>query len=117
MRAGHEPAVVYSPVSASFSDLGGEGMALGVEAEAVYQDYGRQGWEPGTVVVIGTDGITETRSASDELFGVERVRAFIRSRAEKTAAEIQSAVIDAVQAFRGQSPQEDDVTLVVVKLL
>jgi serine phosphatase RsbU (regulator of sigma subunit) len=30
---------------------------------------------------------------------------------------IQSAVIEAVQDFRGKSPQEDDVTLVVVKLL
>jgi sigma-B regulation protein RsbU (phosphoserine phosphatase) len=117
VRAGHEPAVVYSPETGSFSDLGGEGMALGVEAEAHYQDYDRQGWEPGTVVVIGTDGITETRNTSDEFFGSKRVRAIIHSHATKSAAEIQSAVIDAVQAFRGEAPQEDDVTLVVLKLL
>ncbi|MCU0561412.1 MAG: SpoIIE family protein phosphatase [Desulfobacterales bacterium] len=117
VRAGHEPAVIYDPHSGAFSDLGGQGMALGVDAEARYQDYERQGWEPGTVLVIGTDGITETRSAADELFGDGRVRELIRSHAGRAAAEIQSAVIDAVQAFRGQAPQEDDVTLVVVKLL
>lgn len=117
VRAGHEPAVVYSPATGSFSDLGGEGMALGVEADARYQDSHRQGWEPGTVIVIGTDGVTETRSISNELFGSERVREVIRAHAGKSAAVIQSAVIDAVQAFRGRAPQEDDVTLVVVKLL
>jgi phosphoserine phosphatase RsbU/P len=62
VRAGHEPAVIYSPAAGSFEDLGGEGMALGVEADARYRSYERQGWEPGAVIVIGTDGITETRS-------------------------------------------------------
>lgn len=117
VRAGHEPAMLFDPTSGLFSDLGGEGMALGVEADARYQGYDRQGWVPGTVIVVGTDGITETRSPSDELFGGRRVREIISYHAEKTAAEIQSAVIDAVQAFRGKAPQEDDVTLVVVKLL
>jgi phosphoserine phosphatase RsbU/P len=117
VRAGHEPAVIYSPAAGSFEDLGGEGMALGVEADARYRSYERQGWEPGAVIVIGTDGITETRSPSNAFFGSVRVRAIIRSHAKRTAAEIQSAVIDAVQAFRAEAPQEDDVTLVVVKLL
>jgi sigma-B regulation protein RsbU (phosphoserine phosphatase) len=117
VRAGHEPAVVYDPATGSFGSLGGEGVVLGVLADARYQDYDRQGWEPGTVIVIGTDGITETRNPSDEFFGSERVRAIVRAHAGKRAEEIQSAVIEAVQAFRGKAPQEDDVTLVVVKLL
>ena len=37
--------------------------------------------------------------------------------AAKPVDRIQSAVIEAVQDFRGKSPQEDDVTLVVVKLI
>jgi sigma-B regulation protein RsbU (phosphoserine phosphatase) len=69
------------------------------------------------LVVIGTDGITETRNTAGELFGSERVREIVRANAAVSAADIQAAVIEAVQGFRGEAPQEDDVTLVVVKLL
>jgi sigma-B regulation protein RsbU (phosphoserine phosphatase) len=117
VRAGHEPALYFSPAAGSFSELDGEGMVLGVENETPYRDYGRQGWDAGAVIVIGTDGITETRNSDNELFGSARVREVIRRNASRPAAEIQAAVIAAVQAHRGAAPQEDDVTLVVVKLL
>jgi sigma-B regulation protein RsbU (phosphoserine phosphatase) len=117
VRAGHEPAVVYNTVSATFRELGGEGIAMGVVDDAEYRDYTQQGWEPGAVVVIGTDGITETRNTAGELFGSERVREIVRANAAASAADIQAAVIQAVQGFRGEAPQEDDVTLVVVKLM
>jgi len=117
VRAGHEPAVMYRPAGDTFHELGGDGMALGVVEDTDYRDYLQQGWEPGSVIVIGTDGITETRNPSGELFGSERTRAIIRTHAASSAEGIQAAVIEAVHAFRGEAPQEDDVTLVVVKLL
>lgn len=117
VRAGHEPAVVFEPAEGRFSELGGDGMALGVVENLDFREYSRQGWEPGAVVVIGTDGISETRNRSNEFFGTNRLREAIRRNASKPAAGIQSAVIAAVQDFRGAAAQEDDVTLVVVKLL
>jgi len=117
VRAGHEPAIIYNAAGADFRELGGEGMAMGVLDTAEYRDYRQQGWEPGSVVVIGTDGITETRHLSGEFFGAERVRRIVRTSAARSAAGIQAALIEAVQAFRGEAPQEDDVTLVVVKLM
>jgi sigma-B regulation protein RsbU (phosphoserine phosphatase) len=117
VRAGHEPAVVYDTGRAAFRELSGEGMAMGVMDTAEYRDYTQQGWESGSVIVIGTDGITETRNTAGEFFGVERVRQVVRANASQPAAGIQSAVIQAVQNFRGEASQEDDVTLVVVKLM
>jgi sigma-B regulation protein RsbU (phosphoserine phosphatase) len=117
VRGGHEPAVVYSPTTEGFGELGGEGMALGVVEEFDFKHYRRQGWDPGTVVVIGTDGITETRSPSGKLFGQARLRQVIREHAAEPAEAIQAAVIAAVEGFRAEAPQEDDVTLVVLKLL
>jgi sigma-B regulation protein RsbU (phosphoserine phosphatase) len=117
VRAGHEPAMVYNMASATFRELGGEGIAMGVLDTAEYRDNTQQGWEAGSVVVIGTDGITETRNLSGEFFGAERVRQIVRANASRSAADIQAAVSEAVQSFRGQAPQEDDVTLVVAKLL
>jgi sigma-B regulation protein RsbU (phosphoserine phosphatase) len=117
VRAGHEAALSFQPVNRDFFELSGEGMAMGIDENADYKDYTRQSWDPGTVVVIGTDGITETRSPSGEFFGRERMRQIVRMNAARPAKDIQSAVIEAVRSFRGAAPQEDDVTLVVVKLL
>ncbi len=117
VRGGHEPAVTFSPASGEFQDLGGEGMALGVLEEAGYREYTQQGWDAGMVVVIGTDGISETRNPAGEMFGGRRLKEVVRANAALPAAGIQAAVIETLDAFRGDAPQEDDVTLVVVKLL
>jgi sigma-B regulation protein RsbU (phosphoserine phosphatase) len=117
VRAGHEAAVVFNPGTGAFSELGGDGIVMGVVDDVVYKEYSQAGWDPGTVIVIGTDGITETRNPSDEFFGSARLRDVIREHAAKPVGRIQSAVIEAVHDFRGQVPQEDDVTLVVVKLM
>ncbi len=117
VRGGHEPALAFNPASGKFRDLGGEGLALGVVAETDFREYAQQGWEPGTVIVIGTDGISETRNPAGEPFGGGRLREVVRANAGLPAADIQSAVIETLNAFRGDAPQEDDVTLVIVKLL
>ncbi len=35
--SGHDPGIVYDPGSDAFSELGGSGIALGVDAEWIYQ--------------------------------------------------------------------------------
>ena len=39
VRAGHDPAMLYDPVKDSFSELSGQGTVLGVDPDAVYQEY------------------------------------------------------------------------------
>jgi sigma-B regulation protein RsbU (phosphoserine phosphatase) len=117
VRAGHEPALLYDPETDTFKQLGGEGMALGVLDTVDYQGNTLQGWTPGSIIAIGTDGIHESRDSNDTLFGRERLRQIIVHHARKPAESIQKAVIEALQEFRGAASQEDDITLVVVKLL
>jgi phosphoserine phosphatase RsbU/P len=116
VRAGHEPALMYDPVAVDFHHLDGNGIVLGVEEEVPYNDYTLTGWSAGAVIVIGTDGITETHNPDGELFGAARVREIVRANGHLLASEIQAAVIRAAQEFRGAGPQEDDLTLVVLKL-
>jgi sigma-B regulation protein RsbU (phosphoserine phosphatase) len=77
----------------------------------------RQGWVPGSILIVGTDGIHESRNREDIMFGQARVREIIQKNNRASAEAIQNAVIDALKAFKGDVPQEDDVTLVVIKLL
>jgi len=70
---------------------------------------------PGDALVMFTDGVTEARSASGEFFGDERLQKIVRAHADASAEQIASAIASAVSEFVGDSPQSDDVTLVVVK--
>ena len=45
------------------------------------------------------------------------LRESIRKRAAESAETIQNTIIEDLKIFQGDAPQEDDITLVVVKLL
>lgn len=115
-RAGHDPALIYDPVSDSFSELEGDGLPLGVLPEETYAAPVREGFAPGQVAVIGTDGIWETaHPQTGELYGKDRLKRIVRERAGDSSAAIRAAVLDDLARFRGDAPLTDDVTLVVVK--
>ena len=91
-------------------------MALGVDPAYRYKEYAKQDWTPGSLVLIGTDGLSETRNAKGVMFGDEQLRKVVREYRESSAIAIKNAVFTTAKAFRqGRSP-EDDTTLVVVKL-
>ncbi len=115
VRAGQDPAIMYDPSSGSINELQGKGIALGIDAGWKVEEYKHSGWTEGQVVVIGTDGIWETENLHSEKFGKFRLRQIIRQHSQFSAQEILNAIIDALAAFRETAPQEDDVTLVVVK--
>ena len=115
VRAGHEPAILYDAAEDEFAELGGDGMALGVDENYSYNDYSKSNWHFGQVILIGTDGIWETEDQRGERFGKERLRKVLRRNSHDSAANIVQAVIDALTDFRGKATQEDDITLVVIK--
>jgi sigma-B regulation protein RsbU (phosphoserine phosphatase) len=117
VRAGHEPGFLYDPTLDRFTELAGEGMALGVVANYDYQITTSQNWALGSVLVIATDGVYETRNDANEMFGAQRLRELIRQEAEMPAATIQDRILAALKEFRGTSRAEDDLTIIVIKLL
>jgi len=115
VRAGHDPALLYNPAEDVVEELVGPGMVLGVEETYAYQQANKTIETEGAVLVLGTDGIWEAHNSEGELFGKDRLHQIIRDNADKSAVAIQSAVLDAVRTFRGNLPQEDDITIVVIK--
>lgn len=115
--AGHDAPLLYDPVSQQFSELSsGGGVPLGLQADWHYEELGPQAMQPDQLVVIGTDGIWEARNAAGDFFGKERLKAAVAESAGRGAGAICAAVTAAVAAFRGERRQEDDLTLVIVKL-
>jgi sigma-B regulation protein RsbU (phosphoserine phosphatase) len=117
VRAGHEPAIFYDPATNTIEELKGPGMALGVEESWQYEENQKAGLTRGQIIVVGTDGIWEAHNARGEMFGKESVFEAIRQNAAKSAKEIVAAIIDSLGRFRQDVIPEDDVTLVVVKVV
>ncbi|WP_231856526.1 SpoIIE family protein phosphatase [Pseudodesulfovibrio piezophilus] len=113
VRAGHEPAIRYTPSSDHFSTLAGDGLALGVLEGFVFQDY-QATLSTGEVLVLATDGVWEARDAKGEMFGKQRMLAIIRQNAHKSSEEIRLALMTAVGTHHGKR-QEDDIAVVVIK--
>ena len=67
--------------------------------------------ERGDVMVLYTDGVTETPSATGERFGMDRLLAEVERRKDASARAIQEGVMEAVARF---GVQEDDVTVVAI---
>jgi sigma-B regulation protein RsbU (phosphoserine phosphatase) len=96
VRAGHEPAVVYDPSTDSFSELHGDGIALGVDETWSFEEEIRELWSDSQIVLIGTDGIWETENPQGESFGKSRLKEIIRQQKNRTSEAIVQAITEAL---------------------
>jgi len=71
--------------------------------------------EAGDVLALLSDGIYEYGDRRNELFGEERVESIIRAHSAGSMADLSSALLSGVEAFAQGTPQEDDITIVLVK--
>jgi sigma-B regulation protein RsbU (phosphoserine phosphatase) len=115
VRAGHEPAIVYSPATKQFSELKGQGVALGVDADRSFQYNELPVAADEQIILIGSDGAWEAENDAGEQFGRERLKHFLAAAAGLPPDRILQTIVDEISRFRGGAPQHDDITLVAVK--
>jgi sigma-B regulation protein RsbU (phosphoserine phosphatase) len=116
VRAGHDPAIIYDPGSDSFSELGGSGIALGVDVGWIYEDNKKTDFSKGQIIFLSTDGIWEARNKKGEMLGKEPILNTIRQNSSSDAAQIIDAIFDTLDKFIGEVKIEDDITSVIVKM-
>ncbi|HPC83064.1 MAG TPA: PP2C family protein-serine/threonine phosphatase [Thermoanaerobaculaceae bacterium] len=114
VNAGHVyPFILHADRSVEYLREGG--MVLGPSPDARYL-RGFAHLEPGSMLVLYTDGITECRHhRTDQEFELRRLQALLRRYAHRPATEIVSIVFEAVSRFSGSATPEDDQTLVIVR--
>ena len=91
------------------------GIPLGSFAGAAYDELSFD-LAAGDTYVFCTDGVSEAFSPGGEEFGTERLMAVIGQHRHESAAGIVAAIFAAVEAFRGERAQSDDMTAVVVRI-
>ena len=91
------------------------GMPLGSFAGATYDEVNFE-LSAGDLFVICTDGIFEAFSPDGREFGSERLARVIEANREQPARRVVDAVFEAVESFRAERHQSDDMTAVAVKI-
>lgn len=113
--AGHDPGIIYDSNSNIFSELFNHGVPLGIEEKSKYPES-KLVIKPGQVILLGTDGLWETHNNQNEMFGKDNLKKIIQDNADKPAINIVDNIVDEIDTFRSSKKQEDDLTLVVIKV-
>jgi sigma-B regulation protein RsbU (phosphoserine phosphatase) len=113
VNAGHIPPFRVDK-GGTVSRLPGGGLALGLLGDAGYET-GEVALQPGDVVAMVTDGVTEASSPEDCEFGDERIGATLGAGAPRgSAAALLERLLEAVADWTGGASSSDDQTALVL---
>lgn len=115
LSAGHGPMFLYRAETGDVTELTATTMPLGVMSDVEFKPIQHETLAAGDILAVGTDGIWEATNPSGELFGAERVGQLLKDFAAYSAEEIIDNILLQVEAFQEEIPQDDDITLVVLK--
>ena len=115
LSAGHAPLLLYRAYDDRIESFDAHGVPFGVYGGMAYGPPQEIVLGPGDMVVFVTDGFFEWTNALDEDFGFERLHATIRSARDFPPDRLIARLHEAVTAFAGGTPQNDDLTAVVLK--
>ena len=91
------------------------GVPLGSFAGSSYDELSFE-LAPGDVYVFCSDGVSEAQDGLGREFGAERLLRVVDESSGKTARAIVDAIFSAVWSFRGDTPPNDDMTAVALKI-
>jgi sigma-B regulation protein RsbU (phosphoserine phosphatase) len=114
--AGHNRPLWLRAGTGRLRELAGRGIVLGALETIELEDRAID-VAPGDYMIFYTDGVTEAMDNDHRPFGEQRLRRVVKATAGAGAQEMLEAVVDAVQAFSGDAPQSDDLTLFVARRL
>lgn len=114
INAGHNPPLIARAASGAIEQLGSGGLPLGILPNASYQE-GHTALEHGDLLVIYSDGVTETQNPEGEEFGVQRLSDVMARNITASAAGVRDRIEAALTKFAAGTSSVDDITMVIVK--
>lgn len=117
-NAGHNPPLWWQADAEKCALLEAPGIVLGVLDEVTLEERAVT-LTPGDVLVLYTDGVTEAMDETYAEFGIARLKtavtSYVSDHPDASAADVTTAILQAVRAFTHGTPQFDDLTLLVVR--
>jgi sigma-B regulation protein RsbU (phosphoserine phosphatase) len=115
-NAGHNHPLVKRGNETACLDLDAEGLILGVKKSVVFEERGIELLR-GDVVFFYTDGLNEATNSDGEMFGTERICTLLEHVGHLPVKEIIDSFYKSVTDFIGSDTLQDDVSVVVLKIL
>jgi PAS domain S-box-containing protein len=114
VNAGHNPPLVFGNQGGTIEKLSPTGIVLGAVENLEYKSR-RVKISQGDIIVMFTDGVTESINSREEMFGEKRLIEIVRKNANLPSKVILDKILSGVKAFTGDMPQFDDITLLIIK--
>ena len=111
-NAGHSPVLLARrglPIRRLDPDFPPLGVLARIEFREEEIPFG-----PGDLLVVTSDGFTEARSESGDLFGVDRLAALVSAGRDLPPGELIDRIVGEVRLFAGKAPRGDDQTALVL---
>ncbi len=118
--AGHNPLVVWRAAENQIQLVNPSGIALGFDKGPVFERTVKEekvALNPGDRVVMYTDGVVEAMNADNQEFGDKRFHQLVKQLGTRDSNQMLNLVIKAIDDYRGDAPQSDDITIVTLRLL
>jgi len=112
--AGHVDTLIIR-ASGEVVTLGSTGTPLGLMPPGLPFGERELSVEPGDTLVLFSDGVPEAQNRQDEEFGEARLVACVREAAGDGSAAMIDRIMASIDAFAGDAPQFDDITILVVR--
>jgi sigma-B regulation protein RsbU (phosphoserine phosphatase) len=114
VNCGHNPPLLRRATSGALELIKRTGLVLGLIDDYVYEQVVVD-FQPGDCLLMYTDGVTEAFGPDSELFGDRRLAEFFEQTGGQSAEQIMQGLQAAIHAFTGETPQSDDITVVIAR--
>ncbi|HUG52246.1 MAG TPA: SpoIIE family protein phosphatase, partial [Vicinamibacteria bacterium] len=121
-RAGHNPIIHYEAATGGTHVLIPPGLGLGIDPGARFEEILEEREVPlrtGDVFLFFTDGLSEAMNVRAELFGERRLRDVVEATdgGGQDESELKERILAEIRAFVGEAAQNDDMTMVILKVV
>jgi serine phosphatase RsbU (regulator of sigma subunit) len=90
------------------------GIVLGVHDSSVYTSA-KIHFEPGDLLILYTDGITEAQNKQGEMYDEDRLLRFLQSHRTHDLSTLMDGLVSEIRDFTGHSELDDDFTVVALR--
>lgn len=116
VRAGHDRPILYRAFDKSLHLLDAPGRFVGLWPELIIEEA-EIAMLPGDTLVCYSDGVPDAANSKDEVFGLERLLAIVGAKGHLSAREVANQITTGIDQFRGDTPEMDDITILVTKAI
>jgi phosphoserine phosphatase RsbU/P len=116
-RAGHMPILTAN--NGTVDIYKSQGLGIGLEQGMIFESTLIEqeiNLIPGQIYAFYSDGITEAMNENMDLFGEEKLSELLRNKTTCTSSQIMNEIWNSISSFKGKALQNDDMTMVLVKV-